>query len=377
MTENYNFAATCLFGLEKFVGEEIDACGGRRTGTIDGRVFFTGNAEVLAKVNISLRTAERVYIEVGTFSAETFTELFDGVKSLPWEHFIGKKDAFPVKGHAIKSKLFSIPDCQSIVKKAIVERLKNFYRIDWFEETGIKIPVEFFILDDKASIMIDTSGVPLHKRGYRTESGEAPIRETLAAALVKIARPREDVRLWDPFCGSATIPIEASLIMTDTPPGLRRHFIAESYSFLDSKIWKKVREEAATKIKKDCEFKAFGSDIDGNILKTAAANLKRSGMEKYVTLFKKDAAQIQSDGVRTTIVCNPPYGERLETVRTARELYKKIGQNFPSLSPWQIYIITSDDEFERYYGKKADKARKLYNGMLKCSYYQYFKRNGG
>ena len=377
MTENYNFAATCLFGLEKFVGEEIDACGGKRTGTIDGRVFFTGNAEVLAKANVSLRTAERVYIEVGTFSAETFTELFDGVKSLPWEHFIGKKDAFPVKGHSIKSKLFSIPDCQSIVKKAIVERLKNFYRIDWFEETGIKIPVEFFILDDKASIMIDTSGVPLHKRGYRTESGEAPIRETLAAALVKIARPREDVRLWDPFCGSATIPIEASLIMTDTPPGLRRHFIAESYSFLDSKLWKKVREEGESKIKKDCEFKAFGSDIDGNILKTAAANLKRSGMEKYVTLFKKDAAQIQSDGVRTTIVCNPPYGERLETVRTARELYKKIGQNFPSLSPWQIYIITSDDEFERYYGKKADKARKLYNGMLKCSYYQYFKRNGG
>ena len=377
MTENYNFAATCLFGLEKFVGEEIDACGGRRTGTIDGRVFFTGNAEVLAKVNISLRTAERVYIEVGTFSAETFSELFDGVKSLPWEHFIGKKDAFPVKGHAIKSKLFSIPDCQSIVKKAIVERLKNFYRIDWFEETGTKIPVEFFILGDKASIMIDTSGVPLHKRGYRTESGEAPIRETLAAALVKIARPREDVRLWDPFCGSATIPIEASLIMTDTPPGLRRHFIAESYSFLDSKIWKNVREEGESKIKRDCEFKAFGSDIDGNILKTAAANLKRSGMEKYVTLFKKDAAQIQSDGVRTTIVCNPPYGERLETVRTARELYKKIGQNFPSLSPWQIYIITSDDEFERYYGKKADKARKLYNGMLKCSYYQYFKRNGG
>ncbi len=377
MTENYNFAATCLFGLEKFVGEEIDACGGRRTGTIDGRVFFTGNAEVLAKANVSLRTAERVYIEVGTFSAETFTELFDGVKSLPWEHFIGKNDAFPVKGHAIKSKLFSIPDCQSIVKKAIVERLKNFYRIDWFEETGTKIPVEFFILDDKASIMIDTSGVPLHKRGYRTESGEAPIRETLAAALVKIARPREDVRLWDPFCGSATIPIEASLIMTDTPPGLRRHFIAESYSFLDSKIWKNVREEGESKIKRDCEFKAFGSDIDGNILKTAAANLKRSGMEKYVTLFKKDAAQIQSDGVRTTIVCNPPYGERLETVRTARELYKKIGQNFPSLSPWQIYIITSDDEFERYYGKKADKARKLYNGMLKCSYYQYFKRNGG
>lgn len=377
MTENYNFAATCLFGLEKFVGEEIDACGGRRTGTIDGRVFFTGNAEVLAKANVSLRTAERVYIEVGTFSAETFTELFDGVKSLPWEHFIGKNDAFPVKGHAIKSKLFSIPDCQSIVKKAIVERLKNFYRIDWFEETGIKIPVEFFILDDKASIMIDTSGVPLHKRGYRTESGEAPIRETLAAALVKIARPREDVRLWDPFCGSATIPIEASLIMTDTPPGLRRHFISESYSFLDSKIWKNVREEGESKIKRDCEFKAFGSDIDGNVLKTAAANLKRSGMEKYVTLFKKDAAQIQSDGVRTTIVCNPPYGERLETVRTARELYKKIGQNFPSLSPWQIYIITSDDEFERYYGKKADKARKLYNGMLKCSYYQYFKRNGG
>ena len=369
--------ATCLFGLEKLVGEEIDALGYTRRDTIDGRIYFEGPLEAIVRSNINLRCAERVLIEMSSFEAPTFTALFDGVKKIPWERFIGEKDAFPVKGHSIKSDLHSIPDCQKMVKKAIVERLRESYNSEWFEETGVKYQIEFFILNNRACIMMDTSGTPLHKRGYRTEANIAPIRETLAAGLVKLSRPREEVILWDPFCGSATIPIEASLIMTDTPPGLRRHFIAESYSFLDSKIWKNVREEAATKIKKDCEFKAFGSDIDGNILKTAAANLKRSGMEKYVTLFKKDAAQIQSDGVRTTIVCNPPYGERLETVRTARELYKKIGQNFPSLSPWQIYIITSDDEFERYYGKKADKARKLYNGMLKCSYYQYFKRNGG
>ena len=224
MSNKYNYVASCLFGLEKFVGEEIDAVGGIRTETIDGRVYFSGDENVLAKANVGLRTAERVFIELARFNAESFTELFDNVKNIQWEFFIGKRDAFPVKGHSIKSKLYSIPDCQSIIKKAVVERLKNAYRVDWFEETGVKYQIEFFILNDTVSIMLDTSGVALHKRGYRTESGEAPIRETLAAALVKISRPREDVRLWDPFCGSGTIPLEAALIMTNTAPGIRRRF---------------------------------------------------------------------------------------------------------------------------------------------------------
>ncbi len=374
MTE-FNYVASCLFGLEKFVGEEIDACGGIRTETIDGRVYFKGNEDVLAKANINLRTAERVFIELAKFKAETFTELFDGVKEIPWEHFIGKNDAFPVKGHSIKSTLYSIPDCQSIIKKAVVERLKSAYRIDWFEETGTKYQIEFFILNDTVSIMLDTSGIALHKRGYRTESGAAPIRETLAAALVKISRPREDVRLWDPFCGSATIPIEAALIMTNTAPGLFRHFSAENYAFLDKRIWKNAREEAISVIKTSSEFTAYGSDIDKSVLKTAQANVKRARMDKFVKLFNADALNIKNDGVRTTIVCNPPYGERLDSIKEARTLYRKMGEVFPALSPWQIYIITSEEEFEKLYGRKADKVRKLYNGMLKCGYYQYFKKN--
>ena len=374
MSNNFNYVASCLFGLEKFVGEEIDAIGGKRTGTIDGRVYFSGDESVLAKANVWLRTAERVFIELARFNAESFTELFDNVKNIPWEFFIGKKDAFPVKGHSIKSKLYSIPDCQSIIKKAVVERLKNAYRIDWFEETGVKYQIEFFILNDEVSVMLDTSGVALHKRGYRTESGEAPIRETLAAALVKISRPREDVRLWDPFCGSGTIPLEAALIMTNTAPGIRRRFAGEQFEFIDKKIWMQAREAAVAAVNRHCEFSAIGSDIDERVLKTANANIKRAGMEKYVRTFLKDATTLVKDDIRTTIVCNPPYGERLESIREARNLYRKLGENFTKLSPWQIYIITTEEEFEKLYGKKADKVRKLYNGMLKCNYYQYFKK---
>ena len=374
MPNTYNYVATCLFGLEKFVGEELDAIGAARRETIDGRVYFSGDENVLAAANINLRTAERVLIELSSFKAETFTQLFDGVKDIPWESFIGKRDAFPVKGHSVKSKLFSVPDCQKIIKKAVVERLKSAYHTDWFEESGTKYQIEFFILNDKACIMIDTTGVALHKRGYRTEAGEAPIRETLAAALVKIARPRLDVRLWDPFCGSGTIPIEAALIMSNTAPGIKRRFSAEEYGFIPGKIWSEQRESAKENIYSD-EFEIYASDIDSRVLKTANANIARSGMNKYIKTFVKDATDIEKDDVRTTIICNPPYGERLESIREARELYRKMGKNFPLLSPWQIYIITSEEEFEKLYGVKADKVRKLYNGMIKCNYYQYFKNN--
>ena len=372
---NFKYVATCLFGLERLVGEQIDELGYSRTNTIDGRVYFEGDASAVARCNINFRYAERLYIELATFTAKSFTELFDSVKKIPWELIISKDDAFPVKGHSIKSALHSIPDCQSIIKKAIVKRLSEKYNVEWFEETGVLYQVEFFILDDKVSIMLDTSGTPLFKRGYRTESGIAPIRETLAAALVNISRPRENVRLWDPFCGSGTIAVEAALMMTNTAPGLYRKFAAEKYAFLPKKMWDDARQEAKNNINYDTEFCAFASDIDPEVLKVARANIKRAGMEKYIKVFQKDAAEIKSDGIRTTIVCNPPYGERLETQTGARELYRKIGRVFKSLSPWQIYIITSDEEFEKYYGKKADKARKLYNGMIKCNYYQYFKRN--
>ena len=372
---NFNYVATCLFGLERLVGEEIDELGYKRIDTIDGRVYFEGPADAVARCNINFRCAERLYIELASFKAESFTELFDNVKRIPWELIIGKDDAFPVKGHSIKSKLYSIPDCQSIIKKAVVSRLSEKYGVDWFEETGVTYQIEFFILNDKVSVMLDTSGTPLHKRGYRTEAGGAPMRETLAAALVKLSRPRENVRLWDPFCGSGTIAIEAALIMTNTAPGINRKFAAEKYAFLPKKIWTEAREEANNKATPDTEFCAFASDIDPEVLKIARANIRRAGMEKYIKTFVKDATEIKSDDVRTTIVCNPPYGERLENVKRARELYKKLGKNFPMLSPWQIYIITSEEEFEKLYGQKADKVRKLYNGMIKCNFYQYFRRN--
>lgn len=371
---NFNYVATCLFGLERLVGEEIDELGYERVDTIDGRVYFKGSADAVARCNINFRCAERLYIELASFKAESFTELFDNVKRIPWEMIVGKDDAFPVKGHSIKSKLYSIPDCQSIIKKAVVNRLSEKYGVDWFEETGVTYQIEFFILNDKVSIMLDTSGTPLHKRGYRTQAGGAPMRETLAASLVKLSRPRENVRLWDPFCGSGTIPIEAALIMTNTAPGLHRSFAAEKYAFLPKKIWTDARDEAKAKINLDTEFCAFASDVDPEVLRIARANIKRAGMEKYIKTFVKDATEIASDDVRTTIVCNPPYGERLETIKGARELYKKLGRNFPKLAPWQIYIITSEEEFEKLYGMRADKVRKLYNGMIKCNFYQYFKR---
>lgn len=370
----FNYVATCLFGLERLVGEEIDELGYERTNTIDGRVYFRGNEDAVARCNINLRCAERLYIELSRFTAESFTELFDNVKKIPWEMIIGEKDAFPVTGHAIKSKLYSVPDCQSIIKKAIVARLSEKYGIEWFDETGITYKVEFFILNDTVSIMLDTSGVALHKRGYRTASGGAPLRETLAAALVKLSRPRENVRIWDPFCGSGTIAIESALIMTGTAPGINRNFCAEKYAFLPKKIWENARREARKKVNFETEFRAFASDIDPAVLKIARENIKRAGMEKYIKTFVKDAREISNDDVRTTIVCNPPYGERLDNIRTARELYKSIGKNFPKLSPWQIYIMTSEEEFEKLYGVKADKVRKLYNGMIKCNFYQYFKR---
>lgn len=376
MSAEFNYVATCLFGLERLVGEEIDALGYTRRETIDGRVYFRGGPDAVARCNINFRYAERLYIELASFNAESFTGLFDNVIQIPWELIIGNDDAFPVKGHSVKSKLYSVPDCQSIIKKAVVKRLSQKYGVEWFEETGVKYQIDFFILNDKVSIMLDTSGSPLHKRGYRTEAGAAPLRETLAAALVNLSRPRENVRLWDPFCGSGTIAIEAALMMTNTAPGIRRKFAAESYGFLPKKIWSDARREAEKNVK-ETEFFAFASDVDDNVLSVAKQNAKRAGMEKYIRFFNKDATTIAKDDVRTTIVCNPPYGERLDTVKEARELYKRMGMCFSNLEPWQIYVITSEEEFEKLYGKRADKVRKLYNGMIKCNYYQFFKKSQG
>jgi putative N6-adenine-specific DNA methylase len=373
MSETIKYVATCLFGLEKFVGDEIEALGYRRTGTTDGKVGFEGDINAIARCNIWLRTAERVYINMGEFEALSFTELFEGTKALPWERWIGRDDMFPVKGHSIQSALHSIPDCQSIIKKAVVERLKEEYATEWFTEEGAKYQIEFFILKNHVLLMIDTSGVPLHKRGYRPVSGAAPLRETLAAALVKIARPMEHVLFWDPFCGSGTIPLEAALIMTNTAPGLYRSFAAEDFYDIPADSFKNAREEAKAAIRTDAAFEAYASDNDRAVLEIAKANIKRAGMENCVKCFHRNALDIQTKGRRGTIVCNPPYGERLLDKQKTHELYREMGKSFAGLDRWQIYIISSDEDFEKLYGRRADKVRKLYNGMIKCNYYQFFK----
>ena len=365
--------ATCLFGLEHLLGEEISALGYERTETIDGRVTFIGDERAIYRANLHLRYAERVFIKLGAFKAESFEELFEGTKSLAWENFIGVTDAFPVKGHSIKSSLFSLPDCQSIVKKAIVQRLSSVYGVTWFTEEAVKYQVEFFILKNVATLMIDTTGVALHKRGYRCESGEAPLRETLAAAVAAIARPKDDVLFWDPFCGSGTIAIEAALQATNTPAGILRSFAAEEFAQIPKNLWDEARTQAESAIRTDSAFEVYASDIDDAILDVTYENALRAGVEEHMNIFQADVRDIKKLDRRGTVVCNPPYGERLMTPAEAEALYRDMGRVFADLAPWQIYVITSHPQFERLYGRRADKTRKLYNGMIPCTLYQYFK----
>lgn len=369
--------ATCLFGLEKLLGEELDALGAHRTDTMDGRVSFEGDEHILAAANIRLRCAERVYISLGSFEATSFEQLFEGCRALPWEEWIGREDAFPVKGHSIRSALFSVPDCQSILKKAVVERLRSVYGAGWLPETGIKYQIEFFLFKDRVTLMIDSSGVPLHKRGYRPAAGEAPLRETLAAAIAMISRPREDVLFWDPFCGSGTIAIEAAMIATRQAPGIDRRFAAERFGQIEASVWHDERVRARSEILVDSGFEAYASDIDPEVLAVAKGNAERAGVDDRIKFFVKNALDIRKENRRGTIVCNPPYGERLMTPEQVRALYRDMGKTFSALEPWQIYILTSSEEFERLYGRRADKVRKLYNGMIPCRLYQYFKPVAG
>ena len=372
---NIEYVATCLFGLESLLGEEIERLGYKRTETMDGRISFIGDEYAVASCSINLRFAERLYIKIGEFEAYTFEELFEGTKSLEWENWIGKIDEFPVRGHSIKSNLFSIPDCQKIIKKAVVSRLSSKYGISWFEERGVKYQIDFFIFKNRASLMIDTSGTPLHKRGYRPKSNEAPIRETLACALAKLSRPREDVIFWDPFCGSGTIAIEASMLMTNTAPGLTRAFIGQTFPQFDKELWQRARDEARSKIITDSTFTAYASDIDPECVKIATESAKHAGVYKNMKIFQQDALTIQTEGRRGTIVCNPPYGERLLSMKETEELYRKMGEHFKTLDKWQMYIITSHEEFCKLFGRRADKVRKLYNGMIPCYFYQFFKND--
>ncbi len=372
----YKYVATCLFGLEHSLGGEIDALGYKRTDTIDGRVYFEGDETAAARVNINSRYAERVLFLLGSFSAYTFTDLFDGTKSLPWESYIGKNDRFPVKGHSIKSTLYSVPDCQKIINKAVADRLMSAHRVTVLPETGTFYQIEFFIFKDRADLMIDCSGATLHKRGYRPEANDAPLRETLAAELVTIARPREDVLFWDPMCGSGTIAIEAAMKMQNRAPGLKRRFAAERFPFIDKKVWTDARAEANDKIT-PTKFEVYASDIDENAVELTKANAYRAGVLDNVKVFRRNALEFKSEGRRGTVVCNPPYGERMMSASEVEELYRRMGDHFRMLDSWQIYIITSHEHFGQLYGARPDKVKKLYNGMIPCYYYQFFKRKDG
>ena len=373
---NVTLTATCLFGLEHLLGEEIEALGYDRVETIDGRITYRGDEEAIALSNMFLRYAERVFINLGRFRADTFDDLFEGTKALPWEVWIGRDDAFPVKGHSIKSKLFSIPDCQKIVKRAVVDRLSSVYGLTRFPETGVTYQIEFFILKDEATLMIDTSGDPLHKRGYRPEANAAPIRETLAAAIAAISRPREEVLFWDPMCGSGTIAIEAAMQMKKIAPGARRRFAAERFPAIPKSVWLSAREEARDGIVQT-KFEVYASDIDPAAVALTGENVKRAGVADVIRAFEADARTISAPGRRGTVVTNPPYGERMMTQPEVEALTRELGRHFRDLAPWQVYIISSLPNFESFYGKRADKTRKLYNGMIPCVLYQYFKNDTG
>ncbi len=366
------YTATCLFGLEAALGAEIDALGYRRVETMDGRVTFEGDPSAAARCSVFLRYAERLYLNLGSFGAATFDEVFESVRAIPLEDVIGKCDAFPVKGHSIKSRLFSVPDLQRIIKKACATRLGSAYGCTVMPETGTKYQMEFFLFKDRLTLMIDLSGEGLHKRGYRPESVTAPLRETLAAECVRISRPREDVLLRDPFCGSGTIAIEAAMMMKNKAPGASRRHSAEDFPVFPEDSWRLAREEAACGERKT-GFRAFASDIDPECVRIAKESARRAGVDGMIDFAVMDARKTETGGVRGTVVTNPPYGERLMTLKEAETLYRDIGKAFSALGRWQMYILTSHERFPDFFGRRADKVKKLYNGMILCYLYEYFK----
>lgn len=371
--EKINLIAPCLFGTESIAADEFRRMGFTDIVTENGRVKLAGDFNMLARANICSRFAERILINVGEFYASTFTELFDGVKALGWEDFIGKDDAFPVNGWSIDSILHSIPDCQSIIKKAIVERLKLKYSVSRFAETGPEYKIRFSIHKNSVTMMIDTSGEGLHKRGYRRNSNAAPLKETLAASMCDLARIYPDTKLLDPFCGSGTLLIEAALMATKTAPGLRRFFAAERFGFIPEKVWREERTRAQDLILHNVDFSAQGFDIDKNAVELTFENAKKAGVSKYVKAAVADVKDFTPPEERCLIITNPPYGERLLDVKAAEELYTVMGNRFKEGSGRKYYVISPHDEFEKYFGRTADKRRKLYNGMIKCQLFMYFK----
>ena len=371
--QNYQLTAPCHFGLEAVCKREIYDLGYEITKVEDGRVTFAADAEGICRANIFLRTAERVLLEVGRFRATTFDELFEGIKALPWENYIPKDGKFWVtKATSIKSKLFSPSDIQSIVKKAMVERMKREYDLTWFPEDGASYPVRIFLMKDEVTVTIDTTGESLHKRGYRKMTSKAPITETLAAALIMLTPWHADRILVDPFCGSGTFPIEAAMMAANIAPGLNREFISEEWTNLIPKqLWYDVIEEANDMVHTDIKVDIQGYDIDADVVKAARENAKRAGVDHLIHFQQRAVKDLRHPKPYGFIITNPPYGERLEEKEALPALYREIGESFRNLDKWSMYLITSYDRAENDIGRKADKNRKIYNGMLKTYYYQF------
>lgn len=365
--------ATSSFGLEAVVAREVKNLGYEDVLVENARVTFKADLSAICRVNLWLRSADRVQVKMGEFSATTFTELFDRTRALPWADWLPGDANFPVQGKSIKSGLFSVPDCQAIVKKAVVESMKERYHKNWFEETGPRFNIEVALLKDIATLTLDTSGAGLHKRGYRKLSATAPLKETLAAALIDLSRWHPDRLFLDPFCGSGTLPIEAALIAMNQAPGLKREFAAEKWPLIPERLWQEARIEANDLIKRDLPLKIRGSDINPEVLSLARYHARQAGVEDKIHFQQMALDQVQTKEKYGFMVCNPPYGQRLEDIRTVERLYREMGGIFrKNFETWSFYVITQHKEFERLLGRIADKKRKLYNGRIECQYYQIY-----
>ncbi len=364
------FTVPCLFGLEGLCGDELRRQNFENVRVENGRVLFSGDETALAKANLWLRTGERVLITLGSFPARSFEELFQGVYHLPLEDFIPKDGTFPVKGHCLNSRLMSVPDCQAIVKKAASRRLGEKYGLSWLPETGDKYQLQFSIMNDQVNLYLDTTGPGLHKRGYRAVGNEAPLRETLAAAMVQLTRYRGREFFWDPFCGSGTITIEAALIAKNRAPGLMRKFAAQSFPWIAPEIWDDLRREAKEK-EFNGNYHILGSDNDPRCVSLSMANARKAGVADCIRFRDGDATKMSLPTDTGILVTNPPYGQRMLEQQSAQRLYAALGRHLKYANGWKKYIITSEPEFEHYFGKRADKKRKLYNGMIQCNYYMY------
>ncbi len=363
-----------LFGLEGIVADELRFNGGLdRVKVENGRVIFQGDARTLAWANLNLRCAERVLLRLGVFTSQNFDELFEEVRRIQWNEFIPKDGCFPVKGHSLDSALHSVPDCQKIIKKAVAEKLGSVYGVKWLEETGAKYQIQFSVMHDTVEIYLDTTGPGLHKRGYRANSNAAPLRETLAAAMVKLSRWKGREPLLDPFCGSGTIPIEAAMLARKQAPGMKRSFDAENWAFIQRGIWNEAREEALSLEEPNASFEVTGSDIDLDCVRLSKENAQKAGVADVIRFEKTDAAKRDYSGIGT-LFANPPYGERMLDLKSAEKIYSSFGKALEGL-PAKQYILSPDPFFERCFGKKADKRRKVYNGMIKCSLFMYFKQS--